>query len=131
MKPLIVTGTDTDVGKTVVAAMLTLALDGYYWKPIQSGTRDGTDSMRVAELTGLPSDRLLPERFVLSESLSPQLGRAVPLLGLGGGLDHRVEFDRGRRRRREVELRVSPKHVGGKEHSFVSRRVDLCRTRDS
>ena len=80
MKPLVVTGTDTDVGKTVVAAMLTLALDGYYWKPIQSGTRDGTDARRVAELTGLPPDRLLPERFVLTEPLSPH--RAAELDGV-------------------------------------------------
>ena len=38
MKPLIVTGSDTGVGKTVVCAMLTMALEGVYWKPIQSGT---------------------------------------------------------------------------------------------
>jgi dethiobiotin synthetase len=80
MNPLIVTGTDTDVGKTVVAAMLTLALDGYYWKPIQSGTRDGTDAARVAELTGLPSERFLPERFVLTQPLSPH--RAAELDGI-------------------------------------------------
>jgi dethiobiotin synthetase len=80
MKPLVVTGTDTDVGKTVVAAMLTLALDGYYWKPIQSGTREGTDTKRVAELTGLPRERFLPERFVLTEPLSPH--RAAELDGV-------------------------------------------------
>ena len=80
MRPLVITGTDTDVGKTVVAAMLTLALDGYYWKPIQSGTRDGTDARRVAELTGLPRERSLPERFVLSEPLSPH--RAAELDGV-------------------------------------------------
>jgi dethiobiotin synthase len=80
MKPLIVTGTDTDVGKTVVAAMLTLVLDAYYWKPIQSGTRDGTDATRVAELTGLPSERFLPERFVLTQPLSPH--RAAELDGI-------------------------------------------------
>jgi len=80
MKPLVITGTDTDVGKTVVAAMLTLGLNGYYWKPIQSGTRDGTDAKRVAELTGLPRERLLPERFVLTEPLSPH--RAAELDGV-------------------------------------------------
>lgn len=80
MKPLIITGTDTDVGKTAVAAMLTLALDGYYWKPIQSGTRDGTDAKRVAELTGLPRERMLPERFVLTEPLSPH--RAAEMDGV-------------------------------------------------
>jgi dethiobiotin synthetase len=80
MKPLIVTGTDTDVGKTVVAAMLVLALDGVYWKPIQAGTESGTDKERVAALTGLPADRFLPERYVLGQVLSPH--RAAELDGI-------------------------------------------------
>lgn len=80
MKPLIVTATDTDVGKTVVAAMLTLALDAIYWKPIQAGTADGTDRQRVATLTGLPEDRFRHERYVLSAPLSPH--RAAELDGV-------------------------------------------------
>jgi dethiobiotin synthetase len=80
MKPLIVTGTDTGIGKTVVSAMLTLALDAYYWKPIQSGTAGGTDTERVAALTGLPAARFLPERHVLREPLSPH--RAAELDGV-------------------------------------------------
>jgi dethiobiotin synthetase len=80
MKALIVTGTDTGIGKTVVSAMLTLALDGYYWKPIQSGTLGGTDRQRVAALTGLPPSRLVEERYVLSEPLSPH--RAAELDGV-------------------------------------------------
>lgn len=80
MKPLIVTATDTDVGKTVVSAMLTLALEGIYWKPIQAGTADGTDRERVAALTGLSEDRFRRERYVLREPLSPH--RAAELDGL-------------------------------------------------
>jgi len=79
MKPLIITGTDTGIGKTVVAAMLTLALDGSYWKPIQSGTKDGTDAQRLAALTGLPAGRIVPERYILSEPVSPH--RAAELDG--------------------------------------------------
>jgi dethiobiotin synthase len=80
MKPLIVTATDTDVGKTVVSAMLTLALDAIYWKPIQAGTADGTDRQRVAEYTGLPETRFRPERYVLREPRSPH--RAAELDGV-------------------------------------------------
>jgi dethiobiotin synthetase len=80
MRPLIVTATDTDVGKTVVSAMLTLALDAIYWKPIQAGTTDGTDRQRVAALTDLPDDRFRPERYVLREPLSPH--RAAELDGV-------------------------------------------------
>ncbi len=61
MNAIVVTGTDTGVGKTVVSAMLVLALDGCYWKPIQSGLTDQTDSEAVAALTGLPAARILPE----------------------------------------------------------------------
>jgi dethiobiotin synthetase len=80
MKPLVVTGTDTDVGKTVVSAMLTLALDGIYWKPIQAGTADGTDRQRVATMTGLPEGHFRRERYVLGEPLSPH--RAAELDGV-------------------------------------------------
>jgi dethiobiotin synthetase len=71
MSALIVTGTDTNVGKTVVAAMLTLVLDGVYWKPIQCGTADGTDTQRVRSMTGLCADSFRSERYCLGAPLSP------------------------------------------------------------
>jgi dethiobiotin synthase len=80
MKPLIVTGTDTGVGKTVVSAMLTLALNGIYWKPIQSGIQNGTDTERVAALTRLSEGHFRPERYLLKEPLSPH--RAAELDGV-------------------------------------------------
>ena len=67
----IITGTDTDIGKTVVAAMLTLALKGTYWKPVQCGIEGGVDTKAVQKMTGLPAERFLPEGYVLSEPLSP------------------------------------------------------------
>jgi dethiobiotin synthetase len=79
-KAYIVTGTDTGIGKTTVAAMLVLALDALYWKPIQSGTEDGTDRQRVRALTQLPEDRFLPEGYVLSQPLSPH--RAAEIDGI-------------------------------------------------
>jgi dethiobiotin synthetase len=79
-KAYIVAGTDTGIGKTTVAAMLTLALDALYWKPIQSGTTEGTDRQQVQALTQLPDDRFLPERFVLTQPLSPH--RAAELDGI-------------------------------------------------
>jgi dethiobiotin synthetase len=68
MKALIVSGTDTDVGKTLVSAMLARALDAFYWKPIQAGPP--ADSARVAEL-GLDPARILPEAYRLRSPLSP------------------------------------------------------------
>ena len=80
MKTLIVTGSDTGIGKTVVCAMLTLALEGVYWKPIQSGTAGGTDTQRVQAMTGLPSSDFPAERYVLRAPLSPH--RAAELDGI-------------------------------------------------
>jgi dethiobiotin synthetase len=76
---LIVTGTDTGLGKTVVAAMITLALDGIYWKPIQCGTEGGTDRETVAKLTGLDASHFRPEVYCFREPLSPH--RASELEG--------------------------------------------------
>ena len=70
---LIVAGTDTGIGKTVFAAALVEAMDGDYWKPIQSGLEDATDLQTVAQLTGIGADRLLPEAHRLTQPMSPHL----------------------------------------------------------
>ncbi|WP_425475229.1 dethiobiotin synthase [Sphingomonas silueang] len=77
---IVVTGTDTDVGKTVFAAALTGALGARYWKPVQAGTDDGTDRMRVARLARIADDRLLPEAYALATPCSPH--RAAELDGV-------------------------------------------------
>jgi malonyl-CoA O-methyltransferase len=66
-----VTGTDTGVGKTVVAAWLTRALDADYWKPIQAGLEDETDTAAVRRLTGLPHERFHEPAYRLEAPLSP------------------------------------------------------------
>ncbi len=68
----IISGTDTNVGKTVASAMLVQALGYNYWKPLQSGIEDGgVDTRRVQKMTDLPDERFLPEKYVFSEALSP------------------------------------------------------------
>ncbi|WP_374599498.1 dethiobiotin synthase [Brevundimonas sp.] len=71
MNRFVVTGTNTDIGKTVFAAALTQALHGCYWKPVQAGLDGGTDAQRVAALIGLASDRILPEIWRLQTPASP------------------------------------------------------------
>jgi dethiobiotin synthase len=66
-----VTGTDTDVGKTVVAAWLVARLGASYWKPVQAGTDPETDSDTVRRLAGVGQDRILPEAYVLPHPLAP------------------------------------------------------------
>jgi len=50
MKQVFITGIGTDVGKTVISAILTEHLQADYWKPIQSGDLDNSDSMKVKAL---------------------------------------------------------------------------------
>ncbi|XSG82855.1 MAG: dethiobiotin synthase [Methyloligella sp. ZOD6] len=71
MKGFFVTGTDTDVGKTVAAAWLTAHLGAAYWKPVQAGDEGGTDTQTVRGLAELPEDRVVPEAYVLPDPLSP------------------------------------------------------------
>ena len=68
---IIVTGTDTDAGKTVFCAALTAALDGFYWKPIQCGLEGETDSQTVRRLAELGPERILPEAYVFKTPASP------------------------------------------------------------
>ncbi|WP_305095455.1 dethiobiotin synthase [Croceibacterium aestuarii] len=65
----IVSGTDTDVGKTVFAAGLAAALGADYWKPAQAGLDGATDSSEVARLA--PGVTALPEAYRLATPCSP------------------------------------------------------------
>ena len=80
MSAFIVTGTDTDVGKTVFAAALAGALDAYYWKPVQAGLEEDGDRTQVARLAGLAEDRVLPEAYRLATPCSPH--RAAEIDGV-------------------------------------------------
>ena len=68
---LFVTGTDTGVGKTVISAILMAGLRGMYWKPIQSGLDEITDTEWVREKTGLSHNHFYPETYRLTLPLSP------------------------------------------------------------
>jgi dethiobiotin synthetase len=65
-----ITGTDTDVGKTVFAAALAAYLGADYWKPVQAGLDGETDSQTVARLGG-SKVRILPEAYRLATPCSP------------------------------------------------------------
>jgi dethiobiotin synthetase len=73
---IFVTGTDTGVGKTLVSATLMLGLGACYWKPIQSGSLEGTDTDWIRDRTGLPEDRFYPEAYCLEAPLSPHTAAA-------------------------------------------------------
>jgi len=72
-----ITGTDTNVGKTVISALLLTGTNGTYWKPIQSGLEDITDTDYVQQVTQLDATHFLSEQFRLTQPLSPHLSAAI------------------------------------------------------
>ena len=68
---LVVCGTDTDVGKTVVSALLVQGLQAQYWKPVQSGLEQGGDRQWLTQLLQLPQQRWIPEAYAFQAPVSP------------------------------------------------------------
>lgn len=82
---IVVTGTDTGVGKTVAAAALAWRLGASYWKPVQAGLDEETDSEAVARLVGV---EILPEAYRLTTPCSPH--RAAEIDGVKIDVDRLV-----------------------------------------
>lgn len=80
LRGLFVTGTDTNVGKTVVAAALLSRFAGVpglrYWKPVQTGIEQDDDTAEAIRLSGLPAGSALDEGVRLPRPLSPHLSAA-------------------------------------------------------
>ncbi len=77
MKPIFITGTGTDVGKTLVAAIVAEALHADYWKPVQAGYQSGTDSLLVQQLITNGKSIVHPELYKLEMPASPHLAAAA------------------------------------------------------
>lgn len=71
-----VTGIGTNVGKTVVSTILTEKFKAHYWKPVQAGDLDYSDSIKVRNLTSKDCT-ILPEKYKLNTSASPHLAAEI------------------------------------------------------
>lgn len=71
MDKIFITATDTNVGKTFISALLISGLKASYWKPIQSGAIEGTDTNWIKAVTQLPDSHFWPETYLLAEPISP------------------------------------------------------------
>ena len=67
----LITGTDTGVGKTIVAAGIAGALGASYWKPVQAGLDEETDSEAVGRLGGSAIPAIVPETYRFASACSP------------------------------------------------------------
>jgi len=77
MKNIFVTGIGTDVGKTIVSAVITEALQADYWKPVQAGFADGTDTELVKSLVTNKKSVVHPEAYKLKMPASPHAAAAA------------------------------------------------------
>jgi dethiobiotin synthetase len=73
MRPIFITGIGTEIGKTVIAAILVEALQADYWKPVQAGFALGTDSQFVKTMLTNTASRVFPETYKLTMPASPHL----------------------------------------------------------
>ncbi|SOD95821.1 dethiobiotin synthase [Spirosoma fluviale] len=146
---LIVAGIGTEIGKTVVSAVLVEALQADYWKPVQSGGLDDSDTDTVRRLVSNPKSYFHPEAYRLTQPLSPhaaaeldginiELGNfMLPqtenalVVELAGGLmvplnDGELMIDLVQRLALPVVL-VSRNYLGSINHTLLS--VEACRSR--
>jgi dethiobiotin synthetase len=76
-KPLFVTGIGTDIGKTLISAILIEKLKCDYWKPIQSGELENSDTMKVQRLVTNTLSVFHPESYSLTQPYSPHKSAAL------------------------------------------------------
>ena len=74
---LFVTGIGTDVGKTIASAIITQALEADYWKPIQAGDLDNSDSHKVKSQISNPKSQIFENSYKLNTPASPHLAAAI------------------------------------------------------
>jgi len=72
-----VTGISTEVGKTIAAAIITEALQSDYWKPIQAGELDNSDTYKVQKLISNKKTKFHPSAYNLKTPMSPHAAAAL------------------------------------------------------
>lgn len=76
-RKIFITGIGTDVGKTVVSAILAEALQADYWKPVQAGNLEDTDSDFVRRMISNSLSIVHPETFRLTKPMSPHAAAKI------------------------------------------------------
>lgn len=147
-KQFIVAGIGTEIGKTVVSAVLVEAFKADYWKPVQSGALEDSDTETVRRLVSNPISRFHPETYRLTQPLSPHAAAEIdgiqldlarfelpttnPLVvELAGGLmvpltSHDLNIDLVQRLGLPVVL-VSRNYLGSINHTLLT--IEVCRSR--
>jgi len=76
-KPIFITGIGTGIGKTIISAILVEKLKADYWKPVQSGDLDDSDTIKVKSLVSNSTSIFYPEAYQLTQPFSPHKSAAI------------------------------------------------------
>ncbi|MDP9081527.1 MAG: dethiobiotin synthase [Bacteroidota bacterium] len=76
-RTIFITGIGTEIGKTIVSAALVEKLGADYWKPVQSGDLDNSDTMKVRNLVTNTTSVFHPETYRLTQPFSPHKSAAI------------------------------------------------------
>lgn len=146
---LFITGIGTEIGKTLASAIIVEKLKADYWKPVQSGDLDDSDSSKVSRLVSNEDSVFFPETYRLSQPYSPHKSAALDGIRIdeklftvpptrnalvvegAGGLmvplnDHFLMVDLIKKLKAEVIL-VSRNYLGSINHTLLS--VELLHQR--
>ncbi|WP_395075521.1 dethiobiotin synthase [Flavobacterium sp.] len=74
---LFITGISTDVGKTITSSIIVEALEADYWKPIQAGDLDFSDSHKVKSYISNTKSQLFENSYQLNTPASPHLAAQI------------------------------------------------------
>src|ERR1043165_4519272 len=77
MRTIAIAGIHTGIGKTVASAVIVEALGADYWKPVQAGELDATDTLKVSRLISNGMARVHTEAIKLTQALSPHAAAAI------------------------------------------------------
>tara|TARA_B110000037_G_scaffold221628_1_gene293232 strand:+ start:1017 stop:1637 length:621 start_codon:yes stop_codon:yes gene_type:complete len=77
MKTLFITGIGTDIGKTIVSAIITEALKADYWKPVQAGELSCSDSHKIEDLISNSKSKIFKNSYALKTSMSPHAAAEI------------------------------------------------------
>jgi len=149
-RPIFITGIGTGIGKTIISAILVEKLKADYWKPIQSGDLENSDTLLVKSLVSNPISKFHPEAYRLTQPFSPhksaaldgieidpakiiipETGNQLIIEGAGGLMvplnDHFFMIDLIKQLDAEVIL-VSQNYLGSINHTLLS--IDALRSRE-
>lgn len=72
-----ITGISTEVGKTIVSAIITESLEADYWKPIQSGELHNSDTYKIKQFVSNSKSVFYPNSYALDTPMSPHAAATI------------------------------------------------------